>query len=338
MIRSELKDRVAVRKTEARAQSWMAMLLASVLLTLFALPAMAIHPYEEWAEELGIDMDVSYDGTRIMEIKGGQFEATEHRAPGKMYTQIHMQGMSSGIIMREDLGMSYILMPSMGFYKEDTLEGGMMQQSNGMEFSKIKKVGTETIIGFPSTKYKTKFKDKEGKGAGFIWVTDSGVPIKFEMIYTNKDVKGLRINMVFTELNLREQDPAVFELPDNLKPMGMSSIADMMKQGGAAATTATGTQSPYDTDDEDLAARQQACLEEAAKQAAAKQETRKKKRGLGRLIGAMSRTASRLGVGDDVYKVNRDVYNANATANDVSIMADELGITEDDVERCRNPQ
>jgi hypothetical protein len=48
--------------------------------------------------------------------------------------------------------------------------------------------------------------------------------------------------------------------------------------------------------------------------------------------------AARLGVDSNDYKVSREVYNANATANDTAIMAEEPGITEDDVERCRNPR
>jgi hypothetical protein len=312
--------------------------LPLMMLCLFALPALAAHPYERWAEEFGIDMNVSYDGIRVMRFEGGTFEATEHRAPGKMYTEVQMQGMSSGVILREDLGKSYLLMPSMGFYKEDTLDGGMMQTSNGLEFSKIEKVGSETINGFPSTKFKTRFKDNDGKGAGFMWVTDSGVPIKMEMIYSNKDSEGMRLNMEFTELNLREQDPAVFELPGNLKPMtmgGMANLGAMMQQGAAAP--AAGTQSPYQSNDQDLSARQQTCLEEAAAQAARKQEKEKKKKGFGRLMGAVSRTAGRFGAGGDIGKINQDIYDANATASDVSIMAEELGISEDDVERCRNP-
>ncbi|MDH4125516.1 MAG: DUF4412 domain-containing protein [Gammaproteobacteria bacterium] len=311
--------------------------LLSMLLCLLALPALAAHPYERWADEFGIDLNASYDGTRVMRLQGGTFEATEYKAPGKMYTELQMQGMSSGVILREDLGKSYLLMPSMGYYKEESLEGGMMQASNGLEFSKIEKVGTETVNGFPSNKFKTRFKDNDGKGAGFVWVTDSGVPIKMEMIYSNKDTEGARIDMEFIELNLREQDPSVFELPGNLKPMGMGSIGTMMQQGGAAATVASGTPSAYDTQDQDLSARQQACLEEAAAAAAKKQETEKKKRGFGRLMGAMSRTAGRFGVGGNIGEINQDIYDANATANDVAIMAEELGISEADVERCRNP-
>ena len=312
--------------------TWIAMMLVAL-----SSSAWASHPYKEWADELGIDMNVSYDGTRILELKEGQFEAAEHRAPGKMYTEVHMGGMSSSVILREDLGVSWIVMPSMGFYKEDTLEGGIMQQNNGMEFKSIEEAGRETILGFPSTKYKVKFKDNEGKGAGFMWITDDGVPIRFEMIYSSRDVKGMRVTMYFTELNMREQDPTVFELPDGLKPMGISSIGDMLKQGAPAVSASTGQKSPYDTQNKDLQARQQACLEDAAKQAEEQRKSKEKKRSFRRVVGAMSRTASRLGIGGNLNKASYELYRADATANDVAIMAEELGITEDDIERCRNP-
>ena len=208
-----------------------------------ASPAAASHPYAKWADEFGIDLDASYDGTRVMQMKDGSFEFVEHKAPGKMYTRVDMGGMSSGVILREDLGKGYLLMPSMGMYKETSLEEGMMESSNGLQFQQIEKVGSDEVLGYPSTKYKTRFQDNDGKGAGHIWVTDSGVPIKMDMIYSNADAKGLRLTMEFIELNMREQDPAIFELPAGLKPMsfgGMTGISEMMKQGNDGSASAPG--------------------------------------------------------------------------------------------------
>ena len=50
------------------------------------------------------------------------------------------------------------------------------------EFSEIEKVGDEDVNGHSSTKYKARFTDREGSGVGFIWVTKTGVPIKFDMV------------------------------------------------------------------------------------------------------------------------------------------------------------
>ena len=169
-----------------------------------------------------------------------------------------------------------------------------------------------------------------------MWVTDTGVPIKMDMIYSSKDAKGLRYSMELIEFTLREQDPAIFELPANLKPMNMGSMSglgQLMQPGAAPAATEPTAPAPYSSGDEDLTTAQQKCLAEA-RQAA--QETQKKKRGFGRLMNAVARTASRFGA-TDMARVSGDVYSANASAADVSAAAKDLGITEDDIERCRQP-
>jgi hypothetical protein len=201
-------------------------------LCLLAIPALALaaHPWERW-EELGIDPNVSYDGTRVMTMKEGAFEITERKAPQKMYSEFNMGAMSGGFILREDLDKAYLLMPSMGMYRETSLSEGEYEAAGGMEFSDIEAVGEEIVNGHPSTKYKARFKDKEGKGAGFVWITDSGVPIKMDMIYSSRGEKGMRISSELVELNLRPQDPAAFELPAGLKPMGVSGMFGNMFGG-----------------------------------------------------------------------------------------------------------
>lgn len=221
-------------------RSLFAPLAIAWLLTVPAL-ALAAHPWERW-EELGIDPNVSYDGVRIMTMKEGEFQIAERKAPQKMFSEFTMGAMSSGFILREDLDKAYLLMPSMGMYRETSLSEGEYEAAGGMEFSEIEAVGEEIVNGHPSTKYKTKFKDKEGKGAGFVWITDTGVPIKMDMIYSSRGEKGMRLSSELVELNLRPQDPAAFELPAGLSPMGAKGIFGSMfgQQGqtGAAAPTA----------------------------------------------------------------------------------------------------
>lgn len=193
---------------------------------LLALPALALaaHPWERWADELGLDPNVSYDGLRIMTMEQGEFEITERKAPQKMFTEFNMGGMSGAFILREDLDKAYMLMTTMGMYKEMSLSEGLYESAGGMEFSDIEAVGQETVNGHPSTKYKARFEDKEGKGAGFLWVTDSGVPIKMDMIYSSRGEKGMRITSELVELNLRPQDPSAFEVPQGLSPMGGAGV------------------------------------------------------------------------------------------------------------------
>jgi peptidoglycan hydrolase-like protein with peptidoglycan-binding domain len=86
-----------------------------------------------------------------------------------------------------------------------------------------------------------------------------------------------------------------------------------------------------------LEQRQQACLEEKY---AAAQERNKKKRGMMRLLSAVSRTSRQLGDGglaSDISRSANEAYNVNATANDLEAAGKDLGLTPDEMEACRNP-
>lgn len=108
----------------------------------------------------------------------------------------------------------------------------------------------------------------------------------------------------------------------------ISAEVDKQAAGGAAAGAAVPTRSP-----EELKAAQQACLQEKM---AAAQKANKKKRGLGRLLSAVSRTAG-MGGNNELAATTSDVFNAAATAEDLSAAAKDLGLTEDEVAACENP-
>jgi len=109
----------------------------------------------------------------------------------------------------------------------------------------------------------------------------------------------------------------------------LSSNVDKQRSGGAAAPAAA---APV-RDPAALQAAQQACLQEKM---AAAQAAQKKKRGFGRLLSAVTRTATRSG-NYDIAKTTGDVYAANATAADLAAAAEDLGLTEDEVAACQNP-
>jgi hypothetical protein len=132
------------------------------------------------------------------------------------------------------------------------------------------------------------------------------------------------------------QSEAISIAGQKLPMMPMGAGAGMA--AGAAsmpgATTAATAPMAGTTSDSDLKKAQQACLAQKVKEA---EEANKKKRGLGRLMSAVGRVASKFG-GAEITRAMGDVYSANATADDLAAAAKDLGLTEDDIEACRNPQ
>lgn len=95
----------------------------------------------------------------------------------------------------------------------------------------------------------------------------------------------------------------------------------------APAAVAVAGQSP-----DAAKAAQEACLREKIEKAQAAQL---KKRGVGKLLGAVGRAASMLGE-TDIARTMNDLYAANATAADLSDAARDLGLTEDEIAECGN--
>jgi len=121
------------------------------------------------------------------------------------------------------------------------------------------------------------------------------------------------------------------------------SLMTAQPGGGSAAPAAASAAAPPPApapapapvpDQAALQAAQNACLQEKMEAAQAKQ---KKKRGFGRLMSAVTRTAAQHG-NYDLARTAGDIYDVNATADDLSAAAKDLGLTEDDVAACQNPE
>lgn len=113
--------------------------------------------------------------------------------------------------------------------------------------------------------------------------------------------------------------------------------AALKEQSNPGAVTNTAASAPATRSPEELQAAQQACIQDKVAKAQASQ---KKKRGIGSLMRAVSRSATRFGnsnVANDIARTSSDIYNVNATASDLESAAKDLGISESDLDACRNP-
>jgi len=118
----------------------------------------------------------------------------------------------------------------------------------------------------------------------------------------------------------------------SLGAAGMPAMA-MPSAGPAAGTAAPVAAAPAPQSTGGKTA-QQRCLEEKIRQ---KQDAAQKKRGVGRLLGAVGRVAGQFG-GADLARAANDVAVASATADDLAAAARDLGVTEDEIAACESAQ
>jgi hypothetical protein len=173
---------------------------------------------------------VAHDGVRVMSVAGqGSFEsAYRYAPPGKERQEFSQEGMSLAMIIRQDLGLAWTLLPG-NVYMEMSIddigeEAAKAPTAKGV--TSFEKLGTETVNGWPTTRYRVVMKEDGAEGDGYFWLTEHWIPIRMEI--TTRDETTQTVTMEIRDLRIREQDAAMFELPPGATRMagleGLGSI------------------------------------------------------------------------------------------------------------------
>ncbi len=127
-------------------------------------------------------------------------------------------GRKTIIIWRRDQGVTWHVMPEQRMYwesrsgdDEEQNPERMMREGN----VKITKIGSETVNGMSTTKYKIEGVNKKGhRFEGYLWATNDDVPARME-----GTSKGRRVRIDYTNIKIGKQDPRLFEVPPGYQRM-----------------------------------------------------------------------------------------------------------------------
>jgi hypothetical protein len=211
---------------------------AGALLAL--VPVLGLAAPNELPQELR-HPDVAYDGTRIMSVAGQDIESRFHYAPpGKHRQEMNQQGMSVTTIIREDLNLAWSLLPQDMYLEIDLSDEGDGQAKlatpNPDDVIDFEKLGSETVNGHATTRYRVIMKHDGEEAEGYFWLTEERIPMRMEL--TSKSAPDQTMTMVLRDLQVRAQDDALFELPPGAQKMaGLSGLGQMMRNQMAGSET-----------------------------------------------------------------------------------------------------
>ena len=202
------------------------------MFTRFALvSALCIVAFATSAQGSGLPVPtVEYSADRIMETEAGTFEGKVYAAKDKERSETTMRGMTSVMILRRDKQLGYMLMPMQKMYQQ--MDFAKAQQQSGAQPADqvdITEVGSETIEGQSTTKYKLIMKD--GSAGGFMWFTRDGIMVKMDTVVKSGRDKS-RMTITLKNVKVGSQDPSLFEVPAGYN--AMPSFAGFGGAGGAA--------------------------------------------------------------------------------------------------------
>lgn len=172
---------------------------------------------------------------------GGLTTSKMFVAKEKTRTEMQAGGQQSITITRIDKNVVWILMPEQKTYMEQSLKPEKPEKPENIAATtdkmpgevEQKRLGTETVDGRKTEKYRTVYTEGNKKTTTFQWVdTDLGYPIK--MAVEDEDGKVM-VLMEYKNLKLGKQPDALFEIPEGYKkvssfgigtPFGIPSIPE----------------------------------------------------------------------------------------------------------------
>lgn len=203
---------------------------AGVLLAAFAIHASATagNLPEGWSEPT-----VAHEGVRVMQASGQEVQSHyRYLPPGKQREEMSLEGMSMAIILRQDLGVAWTLLPN-NMYMEMAIdeveqEGPSAPSAEGIvEFEKL---GTDNVNGWPTTRYRVLTRQDGEEAEGYFWITEHWIPIRMEI--NMQDSPGETLTMEIRDLRIQPQDPALFEIPAGAtKLAGMGGLGALLGGG-----------------------------------------------------------------------------------------------------------
>jgi len=155
---------------------------------------------------------VQYSADRIVESEQGEMTAKVYSAGGgKERVEMDMGGMQMVTIVRPDKKVMWMLMPMQRMYQEMDMNSAARQDYTGVpDDVQISEMGSETVDGMPTTKYKMILKDKSA--GGFVWLNKDNIPVKMDLLSKDGGEKT-RVKVTLKNIKVGKQDPALFELP-----------------------------------------------------------------------------------------------------------------------------
>ena len=167
---------------------------------------------------------VNFSADAEVETEENKFTTKIYFQQDRLRDEAQMGGQTMVIIQRFDLNKSWMLM-GQGMYMETDL--GESKQTPAYQLIEKEVVGEEVINGMQTTKYKTIYQSSRGKFGGFTWINEDNIAVKGFMI-SEEGGRKQRILFELQNIQIGDQDAALFELPPGARELDLGGFGGMM--------------------------------------------------------------------------------------------------------------
>ena len=169
---------------------------------------------------------VGFSADRVLVINGKPYQGKMWNMPGKERHEQNLNGIPAAFVLRTDTPIGDLVLPKL----HTTVEFMMPPELRLFADPRLtrKPVGHEKINGIATTKYDVEVTVPEGHGAGNLWLSDAGIPMKLDGSFTRASGRVATLHWELTHVHLGPQPAALFEPPPGFSKLPAEAIAPLL--------------------------------------------------------------------------------------------------------------
>ncbi len=128
------------------------------------------------------------------------------------------------MILRNDLGVMWMVMPSQSLYMEQPIDLSMAAKTSSTMPGEIERIpqGSESVHGKAAEKFKVTYEAAGRRDSVYQWIAQGQIPVRTQSLDGSWTVD-------FKNVSTGPQSPDLFEVPPGFKKFAVPSMGDLMK-------------------------------------------------------------------------------------------------------------
>jgi len=172
------------------------------------------------------DVKTGFSADRVLVVDGKTYHGRIWTMPGMERHEQDLNGIPAAFVLRRDTPIADLVLPKLHTVVQFILPAELRLFDNPRLTRQP--VGHEAIDGIATTKYAIDETVPEGHGAGFLWLSDSGIPMKLEGSFTRNSGRVAKLRWELNNVHVGPQPGSLFEAPHDFTKLPAEAIVPLL--------------------------------------------------------------------------------------------------------------
>jgi hypothetical protein len=172
------------------------------------------------------DAKTGFAADRTLIVDGKTYQGRMWTMPGRERHEQNLNGIPAAFVLRSDTPLAELVLPELHTVVQFLLPPELHLFADP-RLTRTP-VGQDTINGIATTKYAIDETVPEGHGAGFLWLSADGIPMKLDGTFTRTSGRVGHLHWELTHVRLGPQPAALFEAPHDFTKLPAEAVVPLL--------------------------------------------------------------------------------------------------------------